>query len=75
MSHEHVGYPYDFAKEDPIEQFWVCYGRKADPKQEAFEWYEVEPLPPADDAWSNGQMAFGAIAFGLLAMVMLSWPL
>ncbi len=76
MSQEHIGYPSDFAKDDPIDQFWVCYGRKPDSKQTAFEWCEERRDPPApEDAWSNGKAAFSAIVLGLLSMLMLSFPL
>ena len=66
MSQEH------FAKEDQIEQFWAIHGRRNQPVQTAFDWYEQRDT--SRDPWCNGRIALAAIVWGLIAMLLLSLP-
>lgn len=77
MSQEHIGYPYDFAKDDPIDQFWVVHGPRSYPLQTAFSWYEAASMKLAEarmvqDPWCNGRYALAALVWGLIIMLVIS---
>jgi hypothetical protein len=70
MSQEHVGYPYDFAKDDPIDQFWAAHGPRSYPLQTAFDWFDQRDI--AKDPWCNGRYALAALVWGLFIMLVVS---
>ncbi len=66
MSQEHVGYPYDFAKHDPIEEFWAAHGN--------YRFRYERPAKSLQDAdpWCNGRYALAALVWGLIIMLVVS---
>jgi hypothetical protein len=81
MSQEHIGYPYDFAKHDPIEEFWAVHGPRSYQRQTDFDGLEVTFKPRRDqvadwrlkfDPWCNGRYALAALAWGLIFMLVVS---
>jgi hypothetical protein len=65
MSQENYGisYPYDWAKEDPIEAYWTAHGQAA--------FWDMRP-DPAADPWVNGRYALAAMVWGLILMLVVS---
>lgn len=63
---------------DPIEEYWAAHGPNSWTRpyshQPGFDWYEATQ-PVEADPWSNGRNSFAAIVLGLIAMLMVSFPL
>ncbi|WP_333790653.1 hypothetical protein [Sphingorhabdus sp.] len=62
MSQEHIGYPYDFEKIDPIEAYWATHGRQLT--------FWAEPEKPS--AWADGRVALWSLVVGLVVMLVVS---
>jgi len=85
MSQEHIGYPYDFAKDDPIEAYWRTHAAwNSRPLstllKEMVQSGEIERHKREQvarwrlqfDPWCNGRYALAAMVWGLIFMLVIS---